>query len=121
LVVSLFSFVTVFLRRNNMEEQHAAAARKEDDTVEEWEHPLFMKALPSADHPDAGTLEALSSLIYEDKTPEQLAEHFKQQVSPLPAASPPPPLTPPHRSARSCTEEIKMIMIYLWYLLIIII
>jgi hypothetical protein len=57
------------------------ANRPDNDTVEDWEHPLFMKALPSGDHPEAGTLDALSSLIFEDKTPAQIAEHFKQQVS----------------------------------------
>ncbi|ELR22915.1 tetratricopeptide repeat domain containing protein [Acanthamoeba castellanii str. Neff] len=65
-----------------------ASKRPEDETVEEWEHPLFMKALPSSDHPDAGTLEALSSLIYEDQTPEQLAEHFKNQGNEMVKAGP---------------------------------
>jgi hypothetical protein len=69
-----------FINLKDHTQMEGASKRPEDETVEEWEHPLFMKALPSSDHPDAGTLEALSSLIYEDQTPEQLAEHFKNQV-----------------------------------------
>ncbi len=51
------------------------------DEPEEWEHPLFMSALPSEDHPAYDTVDAISSLIYDGKTPEELGEHFKEQVS----------------------------------------
>jgi len=61
---------------------------KAPDTVEDWEHPLFMTALPEADHPEVGVLDALSSLIYDDKTPEQLAEHFKNQGNEMVKAGP---------------------------------
>ncbi len=48
---------------------------------EEWEHPLFMSSIPSEDHPEYETVDAISSLIYDGKTPEELGEHFKEQVS----------------------------------------
>lgn len=47
---------------------------------EVWEHPLFMTSLPSsADHPSMDMVEGLQALVYDNETPESLAEHFKQQ------------------------------------------
>ena len=56
--------------------------------VEEWEHPLFMSALPDdPTHPAHATLNALTTLIYDqEQTPDQLAEHFKQRVAYLPTS-----------------------------------
>ncbi|KAL6068517.1 Tetratricopeptide repeat protein 4 [Balamuthia mandrillaris] len=49
------------------------------EMVEDWESPLFMTAVPSEDHPEADTIAALQHLIYEDETPETIAENYKQQ------------------------------------------
>ncbi|CAL1141219.1 unnamed protein product [Cladocopium goreaui] len=56
-----------------------------DNRVWTWneiqEHPLFMKDIPSdpRDIDNYPMLTALQSILYDDQTPEEVAEHFKKQ------------------------------------------
>mgnify|MGYP001089117532 FL=1 len=63
-----------------MDGEGQSSAQRKKKEPEEWEHGLFMNALPESEHPQSAVFDAMSTLIYDDK-PEEVAENFKNQVS----------------------------------------
>ncbi len=65
-------------KREQLKEARTQAVTENDDSDEEDLHPLFWETIPETKEAEAYT-EAFNELIYENRTPDELAQDFKDK------------------------------------------